>query len=62
MALYQSIYDTQLKQYQADPETAHQVLDVGVAPVDAGANVAKLAALTTVATVIMNAPDSYFIQ
>ena len=62
MALFTSIYDTQLKKYQADPKAAEQLLNVGVAPVDAGVSAAKLAAVTTVATVIMNAPDSYFIQ
>jgi hypothetical protein len=62
MAIFNSIYGSQLKKYQADPAAAKRLLNVGVTPVDAGANVIKLAALTTVATVVMNAPDSYFIQ
>jgi len=62
MTLFKTIYDTQLRKYQADPKAAEQLVNVGVTPVDTSANVAKLAALTTVATVIMIAPDSYFIQ
>ena len=62
MALFNSIYDTKLKQYQADRGSARQLVSVGVAPVDGSVDVAKLAALTTVTTVIMDAPDSYFVQ
>jgi hypothetical protein len=62
MTFFKSIYDTQLQKYQSDPKAAEQLVSVGVTPVDANANVVKLAALTSVATIIMIAPDSYFIQ
>ncbi|HEX4049891.1 MAG TPA: DUF1549 domain-containing protein [Steroidobacteraceae bacterium] len=62
MALLNSIYDTKLKQYQADKDSARKLVSVGVAPVDGSVDVAKWAALTTVATVIMDSPDSYFVQ
>ena len=62
MALFHTIYDTKLKQYQADHGSAEKLVSVGIAPVDHSVDVAKLAALTTVATVIMDAPESYFVQ
>ena len=62
MALFHTIYDTKLKQYQADKDSATKLVSVGVAPVARSVDVAKWAALTTVATVIMDSPDSYFVQ
>ena len=62
MAVLSSFYEQQLHRYQSDPKAAEQLVHVGVEPVDASVNVAKLAALTTVVTMTMNAPDSYFIQ
>jgi hypothetical protein len=62
MAALTSYYDKRLQRYQSDPKAARQLVDVGVEPVDASVSVVKLAALTNVATLIMNAPDSYFIQ
>lgn len=62
MAVLKSYYDQQLQRYQSDPKAAEQLVHVGVEPVDASVNVASLAAMTNVATVVMNAPDSYFIH
>jgi hypothetical protein len=62
MAVLSSFYDQQLQRYQSDPKAAEQLVHVGVEPVDTSVNVTKLAAMTNVATVIMNAPDSYFIH
>jgi len=62
MAVLSSFYDKQLQIYQADPKAAKQIVHVGVEPVDPSVNVVKLAALTNVVAVTMNAPDSYFIQ
>jgi hypothetical protein len=62
MAVMSSYYDKQLQKYQSDPKAAEQLLHVGVEPVDSSVSAAKLAALTNVTTVIMNSPDSYFIQ
>jgi mono/diheme cytochrome c family protein len=62
MAVMSSYYNKQLRRYQPDPKAAEQLVNVGVEPVDNSVNVVKLAALTNVATVVMNSPDSYFIQ
>jgi hypothetical protein len=62
MAVMSSYYAKQLQRYQSDPKAAEQLVHVGVEPVDASVSVVKLAALTDVATVVMNSPDSYFIQ
>ncbi len=62
MAALSSFYDKELQRYQSDPKAAEQFVHVGVEPVDTSVNVVKLAALSNVALVIMNAPDSYFIQ
>jgi hypothetical protein len=62
MAALSSFYNKQLQRYQSDPKAAEQLVQVGIEPVDTSVNVAKLAALTSVVTVTMNAPDSYFIQ
>jgi hypothetical protein len=62
MAALTSYYDKRLQRYQSDPKAAAELVNVGVEPVDTSVSVAKLAALTNVATLIMNAPDSYFIQ
>jgi mono/diheme cytochrome c family protein len=62
MTVLTSFYNRQLQKYQSDPQAAEQLVHVGVEPVDTSVNVARLAALTRVATLIMNAPDSYFIQ
>ncbi len=62
MAALNAFYDKQLQRYQSDPKAAEQLVNVGVAPVDTSVSVVKLAALTNVVTVTMNAPDSYFIQ
>ncbi len=62
MAVLSSFYDQQLQKYQSDPKAADQIVHVGVEPVDASLNVAKLAAMTNLATLVMNAPDSYFIH
>ncbi|HTW74174.1 MAG TPA: hypothetical protein VMD56_04540, partial [Steroidobacteraceae bacterium] len=62
MAAMRSYYDQQLKIYQSDPKAAEQLVHVGVEPVDSSVNVVKMAALTNVTSVVMNAPDSYFIQ
>jgi hypothetical protein len=62
MAVMSSYYNQQLQRYQSDPKAAELLVHVGVEPVDASVSVARLAALTNVATVVMNSPDSYFIQ
>jgi hypothetical protein len=62
MAVMTSYYKQQLQRYQSDPKAADTLVQVGVEPVDTSVSAVKLAALTNVATVIMNAPDSYFIQ
>ncbi len=62
MTVLTSFYDQQLHRYQADPKAAEQFVHVGVEPVDASVSAVKMAALAKVVTLIMNAPDSYFIQ
>ncbi|MGH8143314.1 MAG: hypothetical protein ACREU2_12445, partial [Steroidobacteraceae bacterium] len=62
MTVLTSTYAKQLHRYQSDPKAAEELAKVGVEPVDASVSVVKLAALTNVTKVIMNAPDSYFIQ
>jgi hypothetical protein len=62
MAVMSSYYTKQLQRYQSDPKAAEQLVHVGIEPVDASVSAVKLAALTKVATVVMNSPDSYFIQ
>ncbi len=62
MAALNAFYNKELQRYQSDPKAAEQLVHVGVEPVDTSVSAAKLAALTSVVTVTMNAPDSYFIQ
>ncbi|HTT04710.1 MAG TPA: DUF1549 domain-containing protein [Steroidobacteraceae bacterium] len=62
MVALTSYYDKRLQRYLSDPKAAAEVVNVGVEPVDTSVSVVKLAALTNVATLIMNAPDTYFIQ
>src|SRR6185437_1029108 len=62
MAVMSSYYQQQLQKFQSDPKAANELVHVGVEPVDGHVSVTKLAALTNVATVVMNSPDSYFIQ
>ncbi len=62
MAALTSFYDKQLQKYQSDPKAAEQLVHVGIEPVDTSVSAVKLAALTNVAAIVMNAPDSYFIQ
>jgi hypothetical protein len=55
-------YDGQMQRYRADRAAAAQLVQVGVAPIDRQLDSAGMAALTNVAAVIMNTPDSYFIR
>ncbi|MFM7818029.1 MAG: DUF1553 domain-containing protein, partial [Verrucomicrobiota bacterium] len=47
-------YDTQLATFQADPEAAAALLKVGESPVPASASMPELAAMTAVASVLLN--------
>ncbi|HWG76673.1 MAG TPA: DUF1549 domain-containing protein [Steroidobacteraceae bacterium] len=62
MSTLSSYYDKRLQRYQSDPKAAAKLVNVGVEPIDSSVSAVKLAAMTNVATLIMNAPDSYFVQ
>jgi hypothetical protein len=62
MSTLSSYYDKRLQRYQSDPNAAAELVHVGVEPIDSSVSAVKLAAMTNVATLIMNAPDSYFVQ
>jgi hypothetical protein len=62
LAALRTYYDHQLALYAADRKKAEELVRVGVAPVDAGVDVVKMAALTNVAAAVMNTPDAYSIR
>jgi hypothetical protein len=62
VAVLRGYYDGQMQRYRADRAAAAQLVQVGVAPIDRQLDSAGMAALTNVAAVIMNTPDSYFIR
>jgi cytochrome c553 len=57
-----SYFDAELKRFGAEPEKARQVVQLGVTPVDATLDAARLAALTNVVAAVMNTPDAYSIH
>ena len=55
-------YDAQLTRFAGDQEAARKLVSIGVTPVDTSVDVAQLAALTNVTTVVMNTPDAYSLR
>ena len=55
-------YQSQLARYSKDHDSAAQLVNVGVTPVDASVDVVKLAAMTNLTTVVMNTPDAYSLR
>lgn len=62
LTVLSAFYNKELERYQADPRAAEGIVHIGVTPVDRSVGLVKLAALTNVASLIMSAPDSIFIQ
>ena len=55
-------YDAQLGALRAGPESAAQLIRIGVTPVDPSVDPVQLAALMNVTTVVMNTPDAYSLR
>ena len=53
---------SQLAEFSADRDAAEKLLAVGVTRADASVDKMQLAALTNVATVVMNTPDAYSLR
>jgi len=62
MATLREYYDAQVREFTQNREAAAELLKVGVTPVPAGVDTVQLAALTNVATVVMNTPDAYMLR
>jgi hypothetical protein len=62
MATLREYYNAQVQRFTQNREAAGELLKVGVTPVPAGVDTVQLAALTNVATVVMNTPDAYMLR
>jgi hypothetical protein len=62
MAALRTYYDNQLAHFAADRKKAEDLVHMGVAPLDAGVDPVKMAALTNVTAAVMNTPDAYSIR
>jgi hypothetical protein len=62
IAALRKYYDSEAEKFSVDRKKAADLVSVGVAPVDDGVDVAKLAALTDVAAAVMNTPDAYSVH
>jgi len=62
MATLREYYSAQVQRFTQDRAAAGELLEVGVTPVPAGVDMVQLAALTNVATVVMNTPDAYMLR
>ena len=62
MTMMRQYYDAQVQRFSTDRQAAVDRLKVGVTPVPAGVDVVQLAALTNVATLVMNTPDAYMLR
>jgi hypothetical protein len=57
-----AFYNEQLQRYSSDRNAAADLMKSGVTPADPQVDVARLAALTSLTTVVMNTPDAYTIR
>jgi hypothetical protein len=55
-------FDGELAAFRADAAAADRYLSIGIAPVPAGVDHTRLAALATSANVALNTPDSYMLR
>jgi len=55
-------YATELDRFQSDGTKAEQLLAVGVTPADEDVDSKQLAAMTSVAALVMNSPDAYTVR
>jgi hypothetical protein len=62
MAVLRDYYAAQLQRFAQDRDTATRLVTIGVTPVDPAVDVAQLAALTNLTTVVMNTPDAYSLR
>jgi hypothetical protein len=62
LATLKTYYAAQADHFGRKPGEAAKLLSAGVAPLDAKADPARLAALTMVAAAVMNSPDAYSIR
>jgi hypothetical protein len=62
LSTLRAYYDSQLARFSADRDAAEKLLAVGVTRTDASVDKLQLAALTNVATVVMNTPDAYSLR
>ena len=62
LSMLREYYQRELDRFEAEPENADVLVQIGVTAVDPDRNVLELAALTNVTTVVMNTPDAYSIR
>jgi hypothetical protein len=62
MAMMREYYQAQVERFGQDRDAVTRFLEIGVTPVPAGIDPVQLAALTNVATVVMNTPDAYMLR
>jgi len=58
----QTFFERQLAQFNAAPDKAAALIEMGVTPVDTELDPIRLAALTNVAALVMNSPDAYTLR
>ena len=62
MAVLREYHAAQLQRFGRERDAATKLLSVGVSPMDTTLDVAQLAALTNLTTVVMNTPDAYSLR
>ena len=62
LGILERYYHDQLAYFAENSDKAEELLIVGVAEVNAGIDAVELAAMTNVAALLMNAPDSYVVK
>ena len=62
LELLREFYTGELDRYQGAPENAEAFVSIGITEVDPSIDRPRLAALTSVAALIMNSPDAYTIR
>jgi hypothetical protein len=62
LELLRNFYDVQYAVFSDDPNKRDQLLDTGVTPADSSLDATELAAMTSVAALVMNSPDAYTVR
>jgi hypothetical protein len=62
LAALRGFYKSEAERFTGEKKQADDLVHVGVSPVDPALDVIQLAALTNVASAVMNSPESYTIH